>query len=65
MTHAITKTSRIRTDNLQQVYQGGTGDAAYETKTRVINGGTLSASIPFLNARQLSILGALIIQRKR
>lgn len=65
MTHAITKTSWIRTDNLQQVYQGGTGDAAYETKTRVINGGTLSASIPFLNARQLSILGALIIQRKR
>jgi len=65
MTHTMTKTSWVRTDTLQSVYTGGYGDAFYETKTRVINGGTLSASIPFLNARQLSILTALIIQRKR
>jgi len=64
MTHAITKTSWIRTDT-NTVYEGGYGDAAYETKTRVMNGGTLSASIPFLNGRQLSILAALAIQRKR
>jgi hypothetical protein len=65
MTHAITKTTWTRTDNLKSVYLGGEGDAGYETKDRVINGGTLSASIPFLNGRQLSILGALAIQRKR
>ncbi|UJQ85062.1 MAG: putative maturation protein [Alehxovirus fundenecus] len=44
---------------------GGEGRGFYTTKSRVISSGSLSATIPFLNGRQLSILSALIIQRKR
>jgi len=64
MTRTISKYSWVRTDSNTSIL-GGNGDAGYSTKERVINGGTLSASIPFLNGRQLSILGALAIQRRR
>lgn len=44
---------------------GGYGRAIRITKEREMNGGSLSATIPFLSGRQLSILGALAIQRRR
>lgn len=62
MTHSRTNWSWARTDTLTEV-KGGNSFVTYETKSRVISSGTLSASIPFLGARQLSILGALAIQR--
>jgi hypothetical protein len=64
MTSTFSKTSWVRTDSNLAI-QGGYGDAGHSTKERVMNGGTLSATIPFLNGRQLSILGALAIQRSR
>lgn len=65
MTKTETKTSWTRTDLLQEQVQGGYGAAGYSTKERITSSGTLSATIPFLNGRQISILGALAIQRKR
>jgi len=46
-------------------FVGGTGTTIYETKSRSVTSGSLSASFPFLSGRQLSILGALAIQRIR
>nr|UJQ85670.1 MAG: putative maturation protein [Leviviridae sp.] len=46
-------------------FVGGIGTTIYETKSRSVTSGSLSASIPFLSGRQLSILGALAIQRIR
>lgn len=42
---------------------GGNSSLLYQTLERSLSSGTLSASIPFLTGRQLSILGALNIQR--
>lgn len=64
MTSIYTKYSWVRLDAINQI-EGGTGDASLSEKYRTTSSGSLSASIPFLNARQLSIIGALFIQRKR
>jgi hypothetical protein len=44
---------------------GGSATVIRETKERFIGSATLTARLPFLNGRQLSILGALAIQRSR
>jgi len=64
MTRTYTKTSWRRLDTIK-VVTGGDGDASLLEKSRVVSSGSLSATIPFLNRRQLSIIGALAIQRKR
>jgi hypothetical protein len=37
----------------------------YETKTRITQGATLSATIPIISGSQFAILGALALQRSR
>lgn len=64
MTKTETKTVWIRKD-AQLWAKGGYGAAGYSTKERVISSGTLSATLPLLSKRQISILGALAIQRRR
>lgn len=65
MTHQFTRQDWHRIPGEWIWLTGGEGASIIDTKERVIDGGSLSASIPFLNGRQLSILGALHIQRKR
>ncbi|UJQ84999.1 MAG: putative maturation protein [Alehxovirus allofundihabitans] len=62
MTQTTTTSVWTRTDSNQWV-RGGTGLTLYRTKKRAQPTPTLSASLPFLNARQLSILGSLAVQR--
>lgn len=64
MTKIETTTSWTRTDN-HQWCRGGTGERGYVEKFRTLSSGSLSATMPFLSARQFSILGALHIQRRR
>lgn len=64
MTHRRTTVSYTRIDSASAVF-GGNGFTLLEHKTRALATATLSASIPFLSGRQLSILGALAIQRSR
>jgi hypothetical protein len=64
MTHSRTEVTYARTDSISEI-SGGTGSKIYETKLRLFGSGTASATFPFLGARQLSILGALAIQRSR
>ncbi|UJQ85477.1 MAG: putative maturation protein [Alehxovirus allofundivivens] len=64
MTYTRTDASVVRTDTYSNV-TGGTATAVTETKLRSVQTPTLTASIPFLTGRQLSILGALFIQRHR
>ncbi|UJQ85884.1 MAG: putative maturation protein [Leviviridae sp.] len=64
MTYTRTDASVTRTDTYTNVV-GGTATALTESKLRSIWAPTLQASIPFLTGRQLSILGALFIQRHR
>lgn len=64
MTERTTKVSWTRTDTVTTV-KGGYGAMGLSTKQRTTSSGTLSATIPFLSNRQISILGALAIQRKR
>ena len=64
MTHTRTVTEWKRIDGNTDI-KGAEGSTVIESKHRTIAGPTLSAAIPFLNGRQLSILGALAIQRKR
>jgi hypothetical protein len=52
-----------RTDGWQAIFLGGYGKATYEHKQRLISSGSLSASVPFIGAREFSILGALAMQR--
>nr|UJQ85498.1 MAG: putative maturation protein [Leviviridae sp.] len=63
-TETVTSLSRVLTDFNNQP-AGGTGTRILSDKTRQIGSLSLSASIPFLGARQLSVLGALNIQRLR
>jgi hypothetical protein len=44
---------------------GGTGNASFVSKRRDLSSGSLSAHLPFLNGKQLSILGSLFVQRFR
>lgn len=65
MQRTRTVTTWQRTDGWKPTFPGGEGSTTYETKSRSIDVGTLSASVPFISNRQISILGALAIQRKR
>lgn len=65
MTKRVTRADYTRLPGNHPQYTGGNGTVIFSTKERTVNGGSLSATIPFLNGRQLSILGALAIQRKR
>ncbi|UJQ85540.1 MAG: putative maturation protein [Alehxovirus frumentivicinum] len=64
MTHTKSTYSWTRLDSTSWC-TGGNAVGGVETKVRTTSSGTLSAAIPFLNGRQISILGALAIQRKR
>jgi hypothetical protein len=66
----MTRTTSVHTwkranDGLQQFYRGGDGVATFQTLRRACPSGSLQATLPFLTARQLSILGGLAIQRIR
>lgn len=63
MTYRETKSSWTRADQVLWV-SGGGGTSVLETKERALGSGSLSASIPFLNGGQLSILSALIAARR-
>lgn len=63
MQYRETKTTWSRTDQNLWV-SGGDGTCILETKERFLGSGSLSASIPFLNGGQLSILGALAATRR-
>lgn len=65
MTKIETKTEWTRSDPQPHWAKGGYGSAGLSSKERTTSAGTLSATLPFLNRRQISILGALAIQRKR
>jgi hypothetical protein len=63
MVYQRTTASYVRTDTNSWL-RGGDGSKIHETKLRFVGGsGTLSASIPFMGSRELSILGALAVQR--
>lgn len=62
MEHVRTETQYTRTGGPTWV-TGGSGTVVYETKRRSIVPIGLSAALPFISARQFSILGALAIQR--
>lgn len=64
MTHTKTRTVFTRIDQETSV-AGGTIDRIYETKLRVVASPGIQASIPFLGDRQLSILAALFITKRR
>lgn len=63
MTHVETKCSWTRVDTVP--VNGGNGTALRESKSRTLSSGSLTASLPFLDRRQVSILGALAIQRSK
>lgn len=63
MTHTMT-TRHFAPQNSVGI-TGGDGSSTVETKSRSLVSPTLSASIPFLTGRQLSILGSLAILRLR
>lgn len=68
--NVMTTTKTVRTYTRDQDgtpwAQGGSASFSFETKSRTVSGGTtVSASLPFLSANQLSILGALNLQRLR
>lgn len=54
-----------RTDGLTQAFQGSDGVRILRTKEREQSSGSLSVTLPFLNGRQWSVLGALALQRLR
>jgi len=63
MTRTTTKATFARADTLSQV-SGGNGSWTYQTKIRsVVSPASLTASLPFLTDRQLSILGSLAVLR--
>jgi hypothetical protein len=64
MTHMRTEESWTRIDNLKWI-DGGHGTRVYETKSRITQGATLSATIPIFGEGQFATLGALAIQRRR
>lgn len=64
MSHIRTEESWTRTPFTPWITGGG-GTRVVETKTRVLQGATLSASMPIISAGHLAILGALALQRSR
>jgi hypothetical protein len=65
MTRTVTRDQFTRLPGQNLDFTGGYGTTTLETKERVSSTGTLAASLPFINGRMFSILGALAIQRKR
>lgn len=64
MTRTTTRATFSRSDSTSQV-TGCTGGSTVQTKARSVVSPTISASLPFLTGRQLSILGSLAILRLR
>ncbi|UJQ85005.1 MAG: putative maturation protein [Alehxovirus fundicola] len=62
MTRTTTQATFARVDNTKYV-TGCTGHSTYQTKQRSIVTPSISANLPFLTDRHLSILGSLAIQR--
>jgi hypothetical protein len=65
MTLSETYYSWVRTDGYRFQIKGGDGQRVLRTKARAQSSGTLSATLPLATARQLGILAALNLQRKR
>lgn len=65
MTKTTSRMLFARVDTTGGGVSGGTLDRTYQTKQRVVCSPTLTASLPFLSQRQLSILGALFITKHR
>jgi hypothetical protein len=65
MTRTTTYEVWRRSDGFKETIPGAEGVRSLVTKERELSDGTLSAHLPFLNWRQLSVLGALAIQRLR
>lgn len=65
MTKRFSRYDFVRIPSTPSWAQGGTGAILISTKERTMSSGSLSASIPFLRGRQLSILSALHLQRRR
>jgi hypothetical protein len=65
MTTRFSRWDSQRNDIYTGIVTGGNGAQLRGTKERVTSSGTLSATLPFLSKRQLSILAALHIQRRR
>jgi len=64
MTHTYTKETWTRTDGYRFTITGGEGARIFETKARAqVSGAALTATLPFLSQRQLSILSSLALQR--
>jgi hypothetical protein len=61
MTKTLSTFSYTRTDSLP--FSGGTAENTYETKERFVGSSSLNTNLPFLSGKQLSILGALAINR--
>lgn len=64
MTLTETYETWIRTDNFKEI-TGAEGVRTLRTKERAQSSGTLSATLPLATARQLSILAALNLQRRK
>lgn len=54
-----------RTDSYKDIFVGGHGRRVLRTKERAQSSGSLSVHLPLASARQLGILSALNLQRKR
>lgn len=65
MTKTVIRRDWLRVPGNLPHFLGGEGTTFRTIKQRTTSSGTLSATIPFLSGRQISILGALAIQRKR
>jgi hypothetical protein len=63
MTHSITNRHFVAHNSVG--ITGGDGTSMVESKSRALTSPTISASVPFLTGRQLSILGSLAILRLR
>jgi hypothetical protein len=63
MTLTETYETWVRTDLLTKEIVGSDGVRILRTKERAQSSGSLSVTLPFLNGRQWSILGALALQR--
>ena len=65
MTKRFSRWDSLRIPGNAPLVKGGDGAFIRQTKERVVNGGTVTATMGFLSRRQLSILAALHIQRRR
>lgn len=65
MTQTTTVRRYTRTDSFKTSYSGGDGVVGKVSKQRDLADATLTASLPFLTGRNLSILAALTVQRFR